>query len=196
VTRGIAAVVLAAGLSSRLAPANKLLAALPGGALIAHTVRQVLASRAAPVIVVTGFQAARVGDALAGLAIQLVHAPDFADGIAASLRAGVAALPAETTAMLVVLGDMPLVGPTLINQMLAAYDPESSRDIVVPVWQASRGNPRLWGRRHFAALRGLSGDAGANRLLQLYPDRVLEIAAADDAVLRDFDTAAALETLR
>jgi molybdenum cofactor cytidylyltransferase len=193
--RRIAAIVLAAGLSSRLAPHNKLLAPMPdGNALITQTARQALASAARPVIVVTGFQAPLVEAALADLPLTLVHAPDFVEGLTASLRAGVTALPSEAKAAVIMLGDMPLVEPDLLNALLAAYEPQAGADIVIPVWRGQRGNPRLWGRRYFREILSLSGDTGAGRLLAAHASRVAEITAPSDAVLRDFDTQAAFDS--
>jgi molybdenum cofactor cytidylyltransferase len=191
----VATVVLAAGLSSRMAPVNKLLAPMPdGSALITHTVRHALASKARQVIVVTGFQSPLIGAELADLPIDLVHCPKYAEGLAASLREGVAALSSEAEAVLIMLGDMPLVGPALLDQLHSAYNPPA-HDIVVPVWQSRQGNPRLWGHRYFEVLQSLTGDSGANQLLNIFSDRIVEVASPNDSVLRDFDTQEAINTL-
>jgi len=192
----IAAIVLAAGLSSRLAPHNKLITLIPDQrALIAHTVSSAIASSVQKVITVTGFQAAQVQAALAGMPTEFVHAPDFGNGIAASLRAGLQALAAGIDAALIILGDMPLVEISLLNALITAYNPRAGHDIAVPVWQDRIGNPRLWGRRYFDTIMSLTGDAGAARLLADHPERIKKIAAPSDAVLRDFDTQTALDAL-
>ena len=89
--------------------------------------RQALASQARPVIVVTGHQRERVEAALAGLPVEFVHNPDFADGLGTSLRAGIAALPAEADGVIVCLGDMPQVDAALIDRLIGALDPERAR---------------------------------------------------------------------
>ncbi len=117
----IAAIVLAAGLSSRLAPHNKLLTPMPDQrALIAHTVSSAAASSAQKIITVTGFQAERVQAALAGVPTEFIQAQDFRSGIAASLRAGLKTLAADIDAALIILGDMPLVEISLLNALIAA----------------------------------------------------------------------------
>src|SRR5262249_22248058 len=93
--RRIAAVVLAAGRSTRMGGPNKLLAEIRGRPLVRITVETALASRADPVIVVTGHERDRVEQALAGLDVRLVHNPDYADGLSTSLKAGIAAVPPE-----------------------------------------------------------------------------------------------------
>jgi molybdenum cofactor cytidylyltransferase len=187
----IAAIILAAGMSRRMG-ANKLLATLPGGkTLIAATVHNVLATAAHPVIVVTGHQDEAIRAALAGQKISFVHAEAYATGMAESLRAGIAALSAGIGAALIVLGDMPLVPPATIDKILAAFDPEEGRDIVVPIHDGQRGNPVLWSSKYFPELLGLTGDTGARNILLTHMETVAEVAASD-AVLRDFDTQDAL----
>ena len=189
---GVAAVVLAAGQSSRMAPRHKLLVQDANGrAMVARVVDGVLASRARPVFVVTGHRAEEVRAALAGRPVTFVTAPDYADGLSASLRAGLAAIPPSTAAALVVLGDMPLVTAATIDRLVDSYDPEEGRMIVVPSHAGQMGNPVLWDRRYFPAMMALKGDSGARSLLRQHADSVAEIVV-DDTVLRDFDTADSL----
>ena len=160
--RLVAAVVLAAGQSTRMAPYNKLLLAdRTGKPMIARVVDNVLSSEARPVLVVTGHRGEDIRAALAGRPVQFVAAPDYAAGLSASLKAGIAALPAEASAALVCLGDMPLVAGRVLDRILAAYDPDEGRAIVLPVHQGHAGNPVLWDRAFFAEIFSLAGDAGA-----------------------------------
>jgi molybdenum cofactor cytidylyltransferase len=192
----VAAVVLAAGRSRRMAPHNKLLVADGGGKpMIARMVDNVLSSGARPVIVVTGHQAELVEQALAGRPVRFVHAADYAEGLSASLKAGITAVPAECAAAVVCLGDMPLVTGRMIDRLLAAYDPDEGRLIVLPTFRGKQGNPMLWDRRFFAEMLEISGDSGARHLLGRHMDGLAEVEMADEAVLRDFDTPDSLATL-
>ena len=192
----IAALVLAAGKSSRMGPDNKLLAMLPDGrTMIAQTVDHVLASAARPVIVVTGHQDAEIQTALHDRPVRFVHAEDFAAGLAASLHAGIAALSSGIGAALICLGDMPLIGPATLDQLIAAFDPTEGREIILPTFEGQRGNPVLWGKRFFPALLGLQGDIGARQILHQHMESVTEVALDTDSVLLDFDTPAALAAL-
>jgi molybdenum cofactor cytidylyltransferase len=192
----VAAVVLAAGRSRRMAPLNKLLVTDRAGTpMIRRVVDAALASRAAPVLVVLGHQADQVEAALTGRPVRFVHAPDYAEGLSASLRAGIGAVPPEAAGAIVLLGDMPLVGPHIIDRLLAAFDPEEGRSIILPTFRGKQGNPMVWGRSHFAAIQAVNGDVGARHVAAGLADRVTEVEVADDAVLRDFDTADALNTL-
>jgi molybdenum cofactor cytidylyltransferase len=192
----IAAVVLAAGRSRRMAPHNKLLVAdRTGKAMIARVVDNVLSSNARPILVVTGHQAEQIQHALGGRPVRYVHAPDFAEGLSASLKAGIAAVPVECAAALVCLGDMPLVTGRMIDRLLSCYDPDEGRLIVLPTFRGKQGNPMLWDRRFFPEILQISGDSGARFLLSKHIETVAEVEMADDAVLRDFDTTDSLATL-
>ncbi|HKM60905.1 MAG TPA: molybdopterin-binding/glycosyltransferase family 2 protein [Acidisphaera sp.] len=192
----VGAIVLAAGRSSRMAPHNKLLIPDRGGKpMVARVVDNLLSSAARPVLVVTGHASAAVADALGGRPVRLVDAPDYADGLSASLRAGLSALPEEVGAALICLGDMPLVTGRMINRLIEAYDPDEGRLIVVPTFRGKQGNPVLWDRRFFAEMAALTGDAGARQLLPRHLDDVAETEIGEDAVLRDFDTVESLDSL-
>jgi molybdenum cofactor cytidylyltransferase len=191
----IAAIVLAAGLSSRMG-SNKLLKEVRGKPMIRKTVEAVLQSRASPVIVVTGHETKRIEEALHGLKVTFIANPDYAKGLSTSLRSGTRQLPASVDGALVVLGDMPLVPPAAMNKLIAAFNPGEGRSICVPVHQSERGNPILWGRQHFGELDGLKGDRGARLLLVVNSDNVTEVSVGSDGVLTDFDTPESLEEIK
>jgi molybdenum cofactor cytidylyltransferase len=194
--RRVAAIVLAAGRSTRMGGPNKLLAEIGGRPLVRIAVEQALASKARPVIVVTGHQRERVGAALNGLDVILVHNPDYAEGLSTSLRAGIAAVPPAVDGAIVCLGDMPQVGAGLIDRLVAAFDPETGALIVIPTVGGKRGNPVVWSRRFFGDLAGVEGDVGARHLIGGYPEAVVEVALNDAAALVDIDTPEALQALK
>lgn len=160
--------------------------------MVARVVDNVLASGIGPVTVVTGHARAEVEAALAGRDVRFAAAADYADGLSASLKAGLAALPPQVEGVLVCLGDMPLVTPAAIGRLLAAFDPEEGRAIVMPTHAGQPGNPVLWACEFIPEMMALTGDAGARRLISRHAERVAEVEMPDDAVLRDFDTPEAL----
>ncbi len=196
----IAAVVLAAGQSRRMGPENKLLAELGGKAMVVQAVEQALASRAAPVVVVTGHQREAVEAALHDLDIRCVHNPDYARGLSTSLHRGLAAVPAEADGMVVCLGDMPRVEAAAIDRLIAAFNPLEGRAVCVPTWGGKRGNPVLFARRFLAEMQEIEGDVGARHLIGEYPEVVCEVAmdetGAGEGVLVDVDTPEALAALK
>ena len=191
----VAAVVLAAGRSTRMGAVNKLIAEIGGKPLVRIAAEQALASHASPVIVVTGHEKDKVAAALAGLPVRLVHNPDYAEGLGSSLRTGIAAVPAEADGAIVCLGDMPQVDATLIDRLIAAFAPERGALIVAPSVDGKRGHPVLWARRFFADLMAIEGDVGARHLLTGFRDAVVEVAG-DQSALLDIDTPDALSALK
>lgn len=184
----VAALVLAAGRSSRMGGTNKLLADVGGAPLVARAVDAALASQADTVIVVTGHQGEAVAAALAGKPVRFVHNPHFADGLSASLRVGLAAVPADADAVVVCLGDMPRVAAGVIDRLIAAYNPLEGRAICVPTTHGKQGNPVLWDRGYFTEMAGLTGDSGAKRLIGQHADQLCEVSVDDAGVLYDVDT--------
>ncbi len=199
----IAAVVLAAGRSTRMGAENKLLAEVGGQPMVHRVLDQVLASQAAQVVVVTGHEEARIAtaveDRLDGGRCRLIHNPDFAAGLSTSLHRGLAALADEVDGALVCLGDMPRVTAGVIDRLIAAFDPLEGRAICLPTWGGKRGNPVLLARRFFAEVQAISGDVGARALIGEYPEAVAEVAMDDLAsgagVLEDVDTPADMSAL-
>ncbi|MDH3236514.1 MAG: molybdopterin-binding/glycosyltransferase family 2 protein [Alphaproteobacteria bacterium] len=194
-TPKVAALVLAAGQSRRMGARNKLLAEIDGIAMVRRVVEAVIASHAKPVLVVTGYEADRVRGALVGLAVSFVDNPDFDDGISASLRHGLAALPSDSDGVLVCLGDMPRVDASMLDKLISAFEPEKGTDICVPVHQGKRGNPVLWGKRYFADMGEIAGDVGAKYLIGRHAEAVREVAITEDGVLIDVDSPEALAAL-
>ncbi|MBP2227322.1 molybdenum cofactor cytidylyltransferase [Azospirillum agricola] len=192
----VTALVLAAGRSSRMGDTNKLLADVGGTPLVARAVDAALASQAASVIVVTGHQGERVAAALSGKPVTFVHNPAFAEGLSGSLRAGLAAVPSESDAVVVCLGDMPRVAAGVIDRLVAAYSPAEGRAICIPTTHGKQGNPVLWDRAFFAEMAALTGDSGAKRLLGLHADRVCEVPVDDAGILYDVDTPELLAQFR
>jgi molybdenum cofactor cytidylyltransferase len=181
-------VVLAAGLSRRMGEANKLLLEVEGGPMVARCVDAVLGSAARPVVVVTGHEQARVRAALAGRELIFVHNPEPAQGLATSLRTGIAALGDELAGAVVCLGDMPWVHAGQIEALLAAFAASDERSICVPTFDGKRGNPVLWPARYFAEIRALTGDSGARSLLAAHADEVCYVPVSNPGVTLDVDT--------
>jgi molybdenum cofactor cytidylyltransferase len=191
----IAAIVLAAGSSRRMGQANKLIEDLAGKPLVRHAVEAAIDSGASPVVVVCGYEEPAVRAVLVGLDVRFVSNPAFAEGLSTSLKAGIAALPDETDGVVVLLGDMPLVRAAFIRRLVAAFEAEPGGLAAVPIHDGDWGNPVVIARALFADVAGLTGDAGARKLLEQRRDTVIEVPA-DDSVVLDADTPDALEALR
>ncbi len=188
----VCAVVLAAGKSSRMAPANKLFVQIDGISLLDHAVEAATGSSCVDTVVVIGNEATRARAGLAGRSVRIVENKDYAQGLATSLRAGIAAVPADCDAVVVLLGDMPQVTANHVDRLIAAFAPHEGRAICVATRTAKRGNPVLWARTYFDEMLALDGDQGARALIRKHEDAVCEVEMDDDGVLVDLDTPEAL----
>ena len=180
----VAAIVLAAGAARRMRGRDKLLEPVAGRPALRAAVEAALASRADTVAVVLQPGAGARRAALAGLDVRLVEAPDWAEGMAASLRAGLAAVAAEADAAVILLADMPEVGAAEIDRLIAAFDPAEGREICRAVSvDGVPGHPVLIGRRFFESLAALTGDRGAREVLRDAADFVVEVPTAGRAAV-------------
>lgn len=191
----IGGVLLAAGMSSRMGTRNKLLVEIDGVPMVRRAAEAMIEGGVRQLVVVTGHEAEKVAAVLDGLDVpdldlRLVHNPNFSDGQAGSVAAGIAALPAGLSGALIGLGDMPFIAPALVSEMIHDHSGlgDHERRISFPVFEGRRGNPVLWGRGFFDALSGLSGDVGGRQILSENPAAVNSISWTDDSVHRDIDT--------
>ncbi|MDC0607010.1 NTP transferase domain-containing protein, partial [bacterium] len=190
----MAGILLAAGQSRRMGTVNKLLAPINGKPLIRHAADALVDAGLSPLIVVIGHEADKVASALDGLPVQLVFNPDHAEGQASSVGAGVAALDADITDLLIALGDMPLLSAPLLEKLMESHLDRNDhhRCITLPTSDGKRGNPVLWGKAFFPELVSMSGDSGGRQLLDDHQAVQNLVQCDDPAILRDVDTADAL----
>ncbi len=190
----VGAVVLAGGRSSRYraaggVEATKLVAEILGKPIVRRVVEAVLASRARPVTVVVGHARDSVEAALAGLPAAIAFNPDFATGVASSLRVGLRAMPSDVAATLVLLADMPNVDQTLIDRLIDAFEAAPSSHAVAPIQDGRRGNPILLAKPLFEPAVRLAGDQGARLLIAgLDAGEIIEIDAGGSDAAFDVDT--------
>lgn len=188
--RTIAAILLAAGSSTRFGPANKLLADVAGRALVARTAAALDREHVREIVVVTGPDADEVKRALAGGRARFVHNGDHAKGMGTSIAAGIAALGADADGALVCPGDMPALDPVLVDRIIAAFDETDGAKVVYAALADGRQrNPVLWPRRLFSALAGLAGSEGGKAVLEAQPNEdCIAVPVTDEGLLADIDT--------
>ena len=191
----IGTILLAAGRGTRYGAEPKLLAMLDGVPLVRRAAEAALAARPRPVVAVLGAHEDAVEAALSGLDVRLVRNHAYADGIATSLQAGLSASP-DCDAVIVMLGDMPLVSPALIDRLADTFAQAQPKPAsVIPVHGGRRGNPVLLNLTLLRdSIASLSGDRGAGPLLAGRAD-VIEIDG-DPSTSLDIDTRDALAEAR
>jgi molybdenum cofactor cytidylyltransferase len=191
----ITAIVLAAGRSERMG-SNKLLADLGGKPLITHSIEMLLTSNVYDVIVVTGNEDEMVRQALHSLDVAFAHNPNFAKGLSTSLKVGLNAVSLDADGALICLGDMPLIEMRTINQLISSFDEMSHHTICIPIYDGVRGNPVLWGRRHFKVLESIEGDQGGKPLMASLAKEIFEVEAESKTILLDVDTPGDLQEIK
>jgi molybdenum cofactor cytidylyltransferase len=182
----VAALVLAAGASSRMGRTKQLLD-WDGRPLVRAAAEVALAARLNPLLVVVGGAQAEVEAALAGLTLRIIANPAYAAGQSTSLRAGIAALDHDAEAVVVLLSDQPFVTATIVEQLVTEWQ-ASAASIVAPTYAGQRGNPVLFARAVFPELLAIEGDQGARAVLTADRARVHLVAFDDPRPLSDIDT--------
>ncbi len=185
----VEAILLAAGAARRMVGRDKLMEPVGGRPILRAVAEAARASQADRVIAVLapGSDARRT--ALEGVNLDIVEAPDWAEGMAASLRAGLAAVSPEAEAVVILLADMPEVTAGHIDRLIAAFDPEEGREICRAVSASGvPGHPVLFGRRFFESLAQLTGDRGARDLMRDAPDFVTDVPTPGEGAAVDLDT--------
>lgn len=183
---GVSALVLAAGLSTRMGR-PKPLVSLAGRPILARTLDTLRASDVDEILVVLGAEADRVRQEIPLEDVRTVLNPDAAAGMSASLRAGLGAAAPSSEAFLVVLGDQPLVTPETVNTLLGKREASGAR-IVLPTYHGVRGNPVLLHRSLSKDIASITGDVGFRDVIRAHDPDVLEVPVEDPGVLIDLDT--------
>ncbi len=178
-----AGIILAAGGSERLGRPKQLLDW--GGRAFVHQVAlNALEGGLKPLIAVTGDAHERIEGALSDLPVICVHNSKWAKGQATSMRVGLSALPENTDNVIFLLSDQPQIGPHLIRQLRGRYA-ENRYPITAPMVRSQRGNPVLFSREAFNALRQVEGDRGGRAVFGQF--EVDWLPWIDDRILLDVD---------
>jgi molybdenum cofactor cytidylyltransferase len=190
----IAAVILAAGASIRMGQ-PKLLLQWKGKPLIHYPVTAAMEAGLAPILVVTGYQQIEIETALSNTPATFVHNPDWESGQSTTVLTALRALPGDIEAMVILLGDQPMVSSQAIRKLITFYlasDPKPM--ILAPAVDGKRANPVLFDHRVFPDLLNLQGDAGARQVFSIHPPQLLELN--DPSLLFDVDSPVDYEKLQ
>jgi molybdenum cofactor cytidylyltransferase len=181
----IGCLVLAAGLSRRFGPDNKLLALWKGKPLIGWTLQTASELAFGDVVVVRSGSGDLLDQMILDyLGFRVVDNPSPELGMSGSLRLGLQALD-QLDGVLVMLADMPEIDQALLTSLIEAFDPGAYA--IVPVKGDQVGNPVILGRQAIIDAQGLSGDRGARSLIQAHWADVIKVRVTSDAIFRDID---------
>ena len=182
----ISAILLAAGQSKRMDGENKLTKEIQGVPLIKHSVKNILASSIGELIIVLGYQKEIIEKLInKNNKIKFVFNKDFESGMASSIKTGLNHLSNNTEAFFICLGDMPMVGHDIYNQLIKS---KANKEIIVPTYKGQQGNPVLFNKSMKEKVIDISGDIGAKKILELNKDKILNLEINDQSIIKNFNT--------
>ena len=185
-----AGVILAAGMSQRFGPPKQLVK-LKNKYLLEWVLDAALASRLDRVVLVVGHEQQKIIPALGPKAnhprLQIVTNPRYRAVQSSSLQAGLLKIQAQSSSVMFLLGDQPMLKTATIDQMLDRFR-HSEKDICVPVWKGKRGNPTIFSRAMYYNLMAIEGDIGARQIIRANPERILTVEMNDPLCFLDIDS--------
>ncbi|MCH7674843.1 nucleotidyltransferase family protein [candidate division KSB1 bacterium] len=184
--KNVAAILLAAGTSSRMGKENKLLLKIAGKTILQWSVENVLASKVTQGFVVAGKGFEEVQSYLSQFEVTVVHNSNYQSGISASLKAGLKMVASSTDGALILLADQPNLQPQTLNCFLELFS-DGDKKIIAGQYDPITGNPVLFHRKYFNDLWQLQGDVGARSLLKRFPGEIATVEIPPEQSL-DIDT--------
>lgn len=196
VQRPVGAVVLAAGMSTRMGQSKVLLPWAEGKTIIEHIIEQLILTRVDHIVVVTGHQSAQVKRLVSRYDVEVVYNRSYRTGeMVSSLKSGLNALPGHLAAAMVVLGDQPRLQPKVIYQVMMAYA-EGQGSIIAPRYEKQRGHPILIDRRYWPEILALGSDGAPRDVISAHQDQLAFVDVDTDSVVSDVDTPQDYENAR
>ncbi len=184
----IAAIVLAAGLSSRMGATKALLPWLNNQSVLEHILDQLQKADLTNILVVTGHQAYEIELVARNFNPRFVHNPDYANGeMLLSMQVGLRALPQSVSAALIVLGDQPQIQAPIVSQILLAHR-DHPAPIIIPSFEMRRGHPMLLEQQLWSEILALPVGAVAREVINRYAAEIHYVTVENDSILRDMDT--------
>jgi molybdenum cofactor cytidylyltransferase len=187
----VSAILLAAGMSTRMGEVNKLLLPIQGIAMVRRVAEQITASNAGETVAVLGYQADAVQAVLSEFPLSFAHNPDFEQGMTRSIQRGVAACRAEATGYMICLSDLPALSTEEYDHLLRAFETQRMSDpacIVMPVFDGQRGNPVIFSAAYQTAILAHGELEGCRAIVQANREHVLLVKMATPHCLHDIDT--------
>jgi len=182
----ISAILLAAGQSKRMNGENKLTKEIQGTSLIERSVQNILDSSVQELIIVLGYQKEIIEKLIdKNEKIKIVFNKNFESGMASSIKTGLNNLSEKTEAFFICLGDMPMVGHDIYNQLIKS---KGNKEIIVPTYKGQQGNPVLFDKSMKETVMNITGDVGAKKILELNKNKILNLEINDQSIVKGFNT--------
>jgi molybdenum cofactor cytidylyltransferase len=182
----LSAILLAAGESKRMGKPKQLMP-LGQSTLLEQTIDNLLDSSVDETIVVLGHKAEEIARTIAGRPVKIVINSDYSQGMSTSIIAGLILVDPCSQAVMLAMGDQPLVESSTINQLIEAFN-KNKKGIAVPTYRGRRGHPIIFDIKYKTELFKLKGDIGGREIIRNHPDDVLMVAIDSESVISDIDT--------
>jgi molybdenum cofactor cytidylyltransferase len=182
----LSAILLAAGESKRMGKTKQLMP-LGRSTLLEQTIDNLLDSSVDETIVVLGHKAEEIAGKIAGRPVKIVINPDYSQGMSTSVIAGLMLVDPRSQAVMLAMGDQPLVASITINQLVETFN-QNKKGIAVPTYRGRRGHPIIFDIKYKAELFTLKGDIGGREIIRNHPEDVLMVAVDSESIISDIDT--------
>ncbi len=182
----IPAIILAAGMSTRMGKPKML---LPFGekSIIETVIKQVNNSALSQTYVVLGSDNEALSNKIQGLNTQNLLNTNYEEGMLSSVQCGLKSLPETTEAVMVLLGDQPMISSSVMDKMITRYK-HTDKEILIASHQGKRGHPILIGSRYFKEILEFTSDQSLRDILENHPYDLEEMETENSEILRDIDT--------
>lgn len=180
------ALILAAGESKRMGRSKQLLP-FEDRTILETVIDHILQSTVDETLVVLGANKEGIEEMIKDLPVKSVFNPHFKKGMLSSVQRGFASLPEEAEAVLVFLGDQPMIPSSVIDRIINAYQ-SSKKGIVLPVFEQRRGHPVLIHTKYRHEVAQLDPEIGLKELIHNHPEEILEVEMDTPSILDDIDT--------
>lgn len=188
------AVILAAGLSTRMAE-NKLLLPLGNKKVVDHVIEAVKGSKIQECVLVTGRDSQLLTSIADDHGISRVYNEAYAQGQSTSVIAGLKALEKGCDGVFFILGDQPLITSQVLDDMMVSFE-SSDASILVPMSENGKGSPVLFGKEWFPQLLEITGDKGGRQIIRSNQEAVAYYQVDDQAFFLDVDTQVLYEVIQ
>ena len=182
----VSCMILAAGKSTRMGQ-QKLLLPFDGKSMIRSIVEKSLNSDSGQTLVVIGSHKEELTKELADCSVLLVENTKFEDGMLSSVQVGFAAIHSQSEAVIVLLGDQPMVSEEVINRLISVFQ-KTAKGLIIPTFNGKRGHPVLISSKYQQSIQLLNPEIGLRDLFLKNSQDILEIEVSCDDVLKDIDT--------
>ena len=179
-------IILAAGASTRMKK-QKMLLPYKGKTIVATVISNTISALNKNLVVVLGANRLEISKEISNFQLKIIENQRYSEGMLSSVLCGLEALPDETEAFLVVLGDQPQIGSDVTFKVIDAYK-NSGKGIVIPVFEKRRGHPVLIDFKYKTEIQKLNPEKGLRALMEKFADDIFEVECGSPEILRDIDT--------